>query len=141
MVADSRRRMGQARHARRDCRFGYALHCSRNGRMVQEEACHTSIGAPDPLSLVPQEAWGCFSPRVQKQGCRDVWTLHLAGRSFVSAPPIGEAETSRNLLDLVDFLNTQGWSLPQAAGADAFRHYQRFLALTVGHAGAPPKRH
>ena len=50
VVADPRRRMEQARHARRYCRCGYALHCSRNGRMVEKEACHTSIGAPDPRS-------------------------------------------------------------------------------------------
>ena len=51
------------------------------------------------------------------------------------------AEAGRNLLDMVDILNAHGWSHPQAAVADAFRHYQRFLVLTVGHAGARPKRH
>ena len=121
VVADARRRMGQARHARRDCRFGYALHCSRTGRMAEEEAYHTSFGAPGALTC-PEEAWRCFSPRVQKQG-------HLAGRSFVSAPQIGEishtqmAEAGPGVLDMVDILNAHGWSLPHAAVADAFRHH------------------
>ena len=89
---------------------------------------------------------GDVSHRACESKCADtyglcIWLAEALFRHRRSEKEVAKmAEAGRNLMDMVDILNAHGCSHPQAAVADAFRHYQRFLALTVGHAGAP-KRH